>query len=147
MYIRGNEGQSDISVLAECPSGVFAISRLGFPGIDASEELQTVVIGLSVEPVAAIAALIQSGALRDETSQSDAQAIAASVLRLFVDFASSFLQKATIVSGNPLRSREEQPVDVVSVSVVNDFFRSFTRRLAIDPFFWRRSTADSSTTN
>jgi hypothetical protein len=121
---------------------VFAISRLGFPGIDAAEELQTVVIGLSVEPVAAIAALIQSGALRDETSQSDAQAIATSVLRLFVDFASSFLQKATILSGPP-----QQPVDVVTVSVVNDFFRSFTRRLAIDPFFWRRSTSEDSSTN
>jgi hypothetical protein len=84
------------TTVQKCPSGVFAISRLGFPGIDAPEELHTVVIGLSVEPSGAIAALIQSGALRDETSQSDAQSIATSVLRLFVDFASSFVQRATL---------------------------------------------------
>jgi hypothetical protein len=119
------------------PSGVFAISRLGFPGIDAPEELHTVVIGLSVEPVASIAALIQSGALRDETSQSDAQSIATSVLRLFVDFASSFVQRATLQASGA-------SAEVVSVSVVNDFFRSFNRRLAIDPLFWRRSDGAGS---
>ncbi len=107
----------------EQPSAILCIARTGFPGVDAPDT--SCVIGLSVETLDAVAALIQSGALVD-ASVDDPVAVCAAILSRFVEFASSFAQKLGAT-------------DVLPLSVVAEFYQRFTRRLAIDPLWWRRA--------
>lgn len=106
----------------EQPSSILLISRIGFPGVDAPDT--TCVIGLSVETLEAVSALIQSGAL--STTSDDPVGVCAAILTRFVEFSASFARKVGAT-------------DVLPLSVVSEFYERFTRRLAIDPQWWRRA--------